>query len=289
MSGLANSSIPFRLLLLLSGLLLIPNKLLSQQKDPQQNLRNCLNGYAPCDSSLLDSGQLAHVREAAHKRNVFNCKQGYVPCNLAELTPAELQEVRIAEYRRNAQNCKAGYRPCDLTLLESPPPEVSQPSVPSVRSQVDSSGRITFTNENAAPPVPPVQQSLPNPSTPSTVPPPKIPQPTHPAKKRNRDPILDAINGTTSTPVSPVTKPPGPSQSAQQPVPQASSDSGGTIVTVIFLLIAAYFLLFRLLVPTIRSVVERGRQRGYFFGETGKRAKLVENPAKAVDPPGTIP
>lgn len=360
MPGLANFPIPFAALLLLSSLLLAPSKLLSQQKDPQQNLRNCLNGYVPCDNSLLDSAQLAQVREAAHKRNVFNCmhgyvpcnhsdlnpselqsvqeaeharnvfsckygyvpcnhsdlnsselqevqkaeharnvfhctygyvpcnyadlnssefqavkvaeqarnvfncKHGYVPCNHSELTASELQEVRIAEYQRNVQNCKAGYSPCDLTLLQSSPPEVSQPSIPSVHSQADSAGRITFTNEDAAPPVVPqvAQQSVPTPSTPTTAPPTEgTPAQTPSAKKDNRDPILDAINGTASSPVPAVTKPVGTTQSAPQPVPQASSDSSGTVVTVIFLLIAAYFLIFRLLVPWLRSVMERGRQR----------------------------
>jgi hypothetical protein len=82
-----------------------------------QNLSRCLDGYFPCNRSLLSAQQLIEVATRDTKRNLFRCLNGYFPCNPQLLTPAESTEVVASETRRNLSRCLSGYYPCRRNLL----------------------------------------------------------------------------------------------------------------------------------------------------------------------------
>ena len=70
----------------------------AQQTPPQQNYRNCINGYASCDLSQLNAAERARIQEASHQRNYNSCLHGYSSCNLSKLDKTEIASISKARH-----------------------------------------------------------------------------------------------------------------------------------------------------------------------------------------------
>src|ERR1700745_3347668 len=111
------------MLFLLLGPLAIGGFARTDGKDKVQNLRNCLEGFAECDRSLLTSAEAKQIDEMQHERNLWQCLRGYA-CNHSVLSDTESKEVAEAERLRNLLAFVITLRILNKSLLT--PPEVDQ-------------------------------------------------------------------------------------------------------------------------------------------------------------------
>lgn len=110
---------------------LSPKSLPQEPSADPQNYNRCMNGYYPCNHSLLTTEQEYQVDASDRRRNLSKCLNGYYPCNRSLLSTDEASQVDTNEARRNLSRCLNGYYPCNRNLLSAD--EVSQVDVNEVR------------------------------------------------------------------------------------------------------------------------------------------------------------
>jgi hypothetical protein len=60
---------------------LVPDVVAVPSNQDPKNLSRCLNGYYPCNRSLLSPDEVAQVDSLETKRNLGRCVAGYLPCS----------------------------------------------------------------------------------------------------------------------------------------------------------------------------------------------------------------
>lgn len=89
-----------------------------------QNVRDCLDGFATCNRSLLTEAQASEIAELKYDENLRGCLTGYYPCDVTSLTARDAEKVAQVQRRRNLLACEINLESCDKALLS--PLEVTE-------------------------------------------------------------------------------------------------------------------------------------------------------------------